>query len=451
MSLLVAVIAWTGGFGAGTARLAHDTAGPVGRLLAEGGDANVQLELLTEPRRQQSGGPYSSAPRYIADARLVSGTHQGLRFTGTARVVVVAAGMDGFRRGDLVEASARFEGGRSDGSGFLSLRGTPKRSGSVPDSEITAGLRDALRMYSSGLPPDAAGLLPALAVGDRSVLDPQLEADLRAAGLSHLTAVSGANFALVLGAVGLILRAARLPRWAVGVACGMTLVAFVAVVGPEASVLRAGAMGAVGLVALFAGRAGTACAALCAAIAIILLIDPALALSFGFALSVLATLGITLFARPLAAALAPRLGPWLAVVISVPLSAQLACGPVVVLLDPAFQTWALPANILAAPLVPPITIAATLSLAVGTLCPPLAWLSALAAGPPAVVLGGLAHGMAALPGSRLPWPEGAAGAAAMAAVSAVAVGVLLTRTRSCWPWRSTERTRPGLPPARDHR
>jgi competence protein ComEC len=187
-------------------------------------------------------------------------------------------------------------------------------------------------------------------------------------------------------------------------------------------------MGAVGLVALFAGRAGTACAALCSAVVGILLADPALALSYGFILSVLATLGITLLGRPLAAALAPRLGHWLALVISVPLSAQLVCGPVVVLLDPVFQCWTLPANILAAPLVPPITIAATLSLAVGTICPPVAWLSALAAGPPAVVLAGLAHSAAALPGSRLPWPEGVLGAVAMAAISALSAAVVLLST-----------------------
>ncbi|WP_171042474.1 hypothetical protein [Sinomonas gamaensis] len=193
LAVVVAALAWAGGFGAGAARLAHDTAGPAGRLLAEGGDAQVVLELLGEPRRQQSGGPYSSAPRYIADARLVAGTRMGLRFTGSARVVVVGVALNGLRRGDLVEAPARVEGGRSDGTGFVSLRGTPKRTGSSPQSYPTAALREALRTQASGLPPDAAGLLPALAVGDRSVLDPQLEADLRAAGLSHLTAVSGAK------------------------------------------------------------------------------------------------------------------------------------------------------------------------------------------------------------------------------------------------------------------
>ena len=226
-----------------------------------------------------------------------------------------------------------------------------------------------------------------------------------------------------------MLRAARLPRWAVGAGCVVALCGFVAVVGPEASVLRAGAMGAVGLLALVSGRRGTACAALSAAVAVVLLMDPALALSYGFVLSVLATLGITLLGPWLAAALSAYLPAWIAMVVAVPLSAQLACGPVVVLLDPSFQAWALLANILASPLVAPITIAATLSLALGTLCPPVAWLSVLAAGPPASVLAGLAHAMAALPGARLPWPEGPAGAAAMGAVSAVNLALVLMAGR----------------------
>jgi competence protein ComEC len=230
---------------------------------------------------------------------------------------------------------------------------------------------------------------------------------------------------MVLGTVGLVLRVVRLPRWAVGAACGLVLCGFVAVVGPEASVLRAGAMGAVGLLALVSGRRGTACAALCAAVGVILLVDPALALSYGFILSVLATLGITLLAPQLAAALSAYVSPWVAIAIAVPLSAQLVCGPVVVLLEPAFQGWSLVANVLASPLVPPITIAATLSLAIGMLCPPVAWFSAVVAGPPALVLAGLARGIAGLPGARLPWPEGIAGAAAMAGVSLVNLAVVL--------------------------
>lgn len=54
-------------------------------------------------------------------------------------------------------------------------------------------LRSDLRQATAHLPPDAAGLVPAMVIGDTGRVPAQLSADLRAAGLTHLTAVSGAN------------------------------------------------------------------------------------------------------------------------------------------------------------------------------------------------------------------------------------------------------------------
>ena len=51
------------------------------------------------------------------------------------------------------------------------------------------------------LPPRPAGLLPGLVVGDTAAMDPALDADFERAGLAHLTAVSGANVAIILTAV----------------------------------------------------------------------------------------------------------------------------------------------------------------------------------------------------------------------------------------------------------
>ena len=104
-------------------------------------------------------------------------------------------------------------------------------------------------------------------------------------------------------------------------------------------------MGAIGLVLLAGGRTGRGLSFLCLAVIGLLLIDPGLGTSFGFLLSVLATLGIVV-AGPadhgLASAVVPR---WAAAGLAVPLSAQLLCGPVVVLLQPQFATYALPANV----------------------------------------------------------------------------------------------------------
>jgi hypothetical protein len=58
----------------------------------------------------------------------------------------------------------------------------------------------ARRQALASLPPERAGLLVGMALGDTSLLPRDLDGAFRLAGLSHLVAVSGANLAVVLGA-----------------------------------------------------------------------------------------------------------------------------------------------------------------------------------------------------------------------------------------------------------
>src|SRR5260370_21514961 len=85
----------------------------------------------------------------------------------------------------------------------------------------------------------------ARARGDPSTVTAEASREFRAAGMTHLTAVSGANVTIVCAAV---LFSARLigPRAAVLLAA-VALVTFVIVVQPTASVLRAAGMGAIAL------------------------------------------------------------------------------------------------------------------------------------------------------------------------------------------------------------
>ena len=71
-------------------------------------------------------------------------------------------------------------------------------------------------------PAPAVQLLPGLAVGDTSRVGPALDRAMQVASLTHLTAVSGANCAIVVGLVMVVLRrlplaarvgAARSSRW----------------------------------------------------------------------------------------------------------------------------------------------------------------------------------------------------------------------------------------------
>jgi competence protein ComEC len=284
-----------------------------------------------------------------------------------------------------------------------------------------AALGSQFAAAAGWLDSDPRGLLPGMVTGDTSGLDEQLELSMQTVGLTHLTAVSGANCSLILGALLLAarsLRFARLPAAAFALA-GLGL--FVLMVGPDASVLRAALMGAIALASLASGRTGRGLSFLCLAVIALLLIDPGLGTSFGFLLSVLATLGIIVLGRQFVDWIPAAIPRWAAAGIAVPLSAQLLCGPVVVLLQPQFAAYSLPANILAAPLVAPVTILGTAAV---PLVPLLPWLAAVligAAGFFAAGVAGVARFVAGLPGAAPPWPEGPFGLLTMALLSVLNV------------------------------
>ena len=288
---------------------------------------------------------------------------------------------------------------------------------------VAAELRRGLVRAVDGLPGIGAGLVPGLAVGDTSVVAPGLDEAMKAASLSHLTAVSGANCALVVGiAFGLaaLLGASRRVRVGAGL---VVLAGFVVLVTPEPSVVRAAAMAAIAMLAVLLGRAGVGIALLCVAVTVLLVIDPWLAASLGFALSVAATASLLLFARPLAAGLARWL-PWpLALAVAVPLAAQLACGPLLVLIEPSIPVYGVLANLLAGPAAPAATV---LGLA-ACLAAPLGWLQsglAALAWVPASWIAATATTTAGLPADAIPWLDGWPGAAALAVIG-VAIGAAI--------------------------
>lgn len=126
-----------------------------------------------------------------------------------------------------------------------------------PPEGVWAGfeaLRDRLVDSTRGLPQPGAGLIPGLAVGDTSSLDAATDAAMKASSLSHLTAVSGANCALVVGAAFAVLAGVGAPRWLRVVGAMGVLVGFVLLVTPEPSVVRAAAMAAIALLAVVLGR-----------------------------------------------------------------------------------------------------------------------------------------------------------------------------------------------------
>lgn len=294
---------------------------------------------------------------------------------------------------------------------------------------IAADLRRSFVDRAAALPGPGGGLVPGLAVGDTSAVSEQLDAQMRTSSLSHLTAVSGANCAVVVALVFALAGLLRLPRVA---RAGLSLAGlgcFVLLVTPEPSVLRAAAMSTIALVALAADRGGSGLAVLALAVGILLVSDPWLSSSLGFALSSAATAGLLVLSRPLASAFARVMPAPLAVALSVPAAAQLACGPLLVLVDPRIPGYGVVANVLAGPAAPLATLVGLAACLVGFV-PPLADALTWIAWVPASWIAGVASVLSGFPGADLPWPGGVAGAAALAVASAALVFALIARPRA---------------------
>jgi competence protein ComEC len=293
---------------------------------------------------------------------------------------------------------------------LLFVRGDAVSAGDPPPLLVAAdAVRRDFREATSALPGDGGQLLPGLAIGDTSSVSAVLDDAMKTSSLSHLTAVSGANCAIVVGlalAIGGSVGLSRGLRIAVAAA---VLASFVVLVTPEPSVIRAAVMAAVALVALAAGRPARGLPLLCLAVIILLVVDPWLSHSYGFALSVLATAGLLLLARPLAEVMARVLPSGLALVLAVPLAAQLACQPVLLLLNPSLPLYGVAANLLAEPAAAPVTVLGLVTCVVAPVFPPLASVTAWIAWLPASWIAAVATFFAALPGARSPWPTGILG------------------------------------------
>ncbi len=217
---------------------------------------------------------------------------------------------------------------------------------------VRASIRDAVAQR----PAAQRALVPALVDGDDTGLDPALEEDFRTTGLTHLTAVSGTNLTLIVGFLVVVARWCGLRgRWLTVVAAA-GIVGFLLLARTEPSVVRAAAMGTVGLLALGSNGRQRALRGLSVAVVALLLVDPGLGTSPGFALSAMATGGIVLLAPGWRDTLARGIPRWLAEAVAVPAAAQLACTPVVAALSGQVSLVAVPANLLVAPVVGPATV-----------------------------------------------------------------------------------------------
>ncbi|WP_344755760.1 ComEC/Rec2 family competence protein [Leifsonella bigeumensis] len=332
--------------------------------------------------------------------------------------------------GTVIEASGTIAGAAPGESAqfLLFARGSPAAVAGPPwFLDWANGLRSSFLAASAALPGDGGALLPGLAIGDTSRVGDALGRSMKATSLSHLTAVSGANCAVVVGLImlgGAALGFSRRTRIAASV---VVLAGFVVLVTPEASVLRAAVMAGLVLGALLAGRPASGVPVLSLAIVILLTVDPWLSRSYGFILSVLATAGLLVLSGPLAALFARWLPAWLAMLVSIPLAAQLACQPVLILLNPAVPVYGVVANILSEPAAPIATVLGLAACIVLPVFEPLGRVLAAIAWLPASWIAAVARFFSALPAAQAPWVPGMVGVALLAAVTALVLVVLFRR------------------------
>lgn len=329
--------------------------------------------------------------------------------------------------GQRFEGSFRIKPSHRDSPEFALVQ-TGSLNGLSPKSSWLDWLRENFASTAKSISPDSGALVAGLAIGDDSALSNQMLTRMKTLSLTHLTAVSGANCAIVIGGVFLLLKRAGSRRFVTLTLSLLALAFYVAVVGFEPSVIRAAIMASVVLLCAFAGRRVPPTVALSWAVILVLSLWPSMVTSLGFWLSVVATAAILLVAPGLYKKLATRMPAGFALGLAVVVSAQLWCLPMLVNLSGGLPTYSIVSNLLAEPLVAPITVLGILALVVGIVLPPLAallyWLASFAAYGIELI-----SNLALLPAATIWWPEGLLGIVLMLVTVAAISLIIISRMR----------------------
>jgi competence protein ComEC len=263
---------------------------------------------------------------------------------------------------------------------------------------VTGVIRSDFRAVSVRVGGASGALIPGLVLGDTSLETHTFVNDMLLSGLTHLTAVSGENFAIIAAFMLWLL------QWVFSnlrvrlIICALVLVGFIFLVRPSPSVLRASVMVSVLLIAKARGVRSSAMAALGLAISLLILMDPFEATDPGFALSVAATAGILLLFEPVAGWL-QRFVRYrrLAELLAISISANLICTPLTIAISGQFSIMSLPSNFLVEPVVAPITIVGFLAALIAPFAANLSYLLTLTQKPASAVVVWVATNFAKVP------------------------------------------------------
>lgn len=403
--------------------------GPVAELAAAEAVVSLEVRTVADPRRGDAvpGGDYLSVR-----TNTVTVAGRGDHWRVEAPVLLIASGpaltvLERLPVGTALRVDARLRApdAGDDLAAIARVRGSVVVTAG-PDAglalveRVRAGLRAAVADRTA----EQRALVPALVLGDTSGITAELEEDFVRTGLTHLTAVSGANLTLLLAFLLLVARWCGVRGWWLRGVGLFGVIVFVALCRTEPSVLRAAAMGLVALAALGSGSRIKGLRNLAVAVVVLVLIDPYLGRSAGFALSVLASAGIIAWASRWAAVLHRWLPRIVADSVTVPLAAHLATLPVVTALSGTVSVVGIVTNALAGPFVGPATVFGFAAAGLSQMHPWPAVVAGFGAAWSAQPILWVAHWGAAFPGAAWPWPGHPAALALLAAAGLTAAWLM---------------------------
>lgn len=413
---------------------------------------------------RRDGSAKSAAQRLEARSAASSAAQQ--QGSGTARSQAIYPGMKVTALGTV-----EFNGSTAKLSGATIFPAPAYGTGSNAVTRTAAEpylstVKEQLRTLAlDTLGTESAALVLGTAYGDDSLMSSTAREEYKLSGLSHITAVSGANIAIVfLGAYRLVLavrpyrlasayllfrswmqrlrgrsvgyscRSAyprnpaqpqqptppnahalpplvhRLSTFAIPhrvmVLCGVAAVlAYAMLLDSEGSVIRSLAMGLLGAYAMLRGSGRQSLAALQTTVLMCLLAAPHLAVDMGFTLSVTATSALILLGPPLIRLLMRVMPVFCAEMLAAPIVASLWCTPLILAMSGKVPLYSVPANLVAAPLAPLSMLAGLVALGFMLLgLPALADVCLRAGGLAAQGIEWAAHTAAHAPGN--PWEPG---------------------------------------------
>ena len=379
---VVAVAAVAAGIGA--ARVSLDPAPPLPQAVVESTEAVVTVRSVPQ------SGP--SGPRAVAHVDRIK-LEDGRWQAADGDVLVLFRGIAPEHLGKGNRLRVRWTVSASDGSGFGRFVRSSGASGwaSVYWTQVIergnsvttpiTELRELVtRRIAEAVPGDGGALIAGFVTGDDSALSDRARGGFERTGMSHITAVSGSNVAVLLTIWFFVMRTGRLKR-SLPVLLGVTLVIwiYVLLVGLGPGAVRAGLMATIMLPASRLGRRPDTLTALLTASAVMLLVQPDFAVNVGFWLSLAASGAIVVVVTHGAAVGLARLRRMLLALVA----AQVATLPIIVWTFGEWSPSSLLANLVIGPLVSIVFPVAFLLASVLTVAPwvaPLvAWLPGIAA------------------------------------------------------------------------